>query len=97
MIKSEIIAEIAKKTGISRSDVQLTVETFFQTIKDATAKGEEIHFRGFGSFLNKKRARKIARNISQNTALIVEEHYVPSFKPSKDFLKKIKENVKDGI
>jgi len=97
MIKSEIISEIAKKTGISRSDVQLTVETLFQTIKDAMARREKIHFRGFGSFLNKKKARKIARNISQNTALIVEEHYVPSFKPSQSFLVNIKERVKDRI
>jgi DNA-binding protein HU-beta len=97
MIKSEIISEIAKKTGIGRSDVQLTVETLFQTIKNAMATRDQVHFRGFGSFLNKKRARKVARNIARNTALIVEEHYVPSFKPSKSFLAKIKENVKDGI
>jgi DNA-binding protein HU-beta len=58
---------------------------------------ENIHFRGFGSFVNKKRARKVARNISQNTALIIEEHYVPSFHPSKKFLDKIKASVKDSI
>jgi DNA-binding protein HU-beta len=97
VIKSEVISEIAKRTGISRSDVQLTVEALLQTIKSAMTKRETIHFRGFGSFLNKKRARKIARNISQNTAIIIEEHYVPSFNPSKDFLDKIKASVKDSI
>ncbi len=58
------------------------------------AEGEKVHFRGFGSFVNKKRARKIARNIAQNTALIIEEHYVPSFNPSKAFSANIKANVK---
>jgi DNA-binding protein HU-beta len=97
VIKSEVILEIANRTGISRSDVQLTIEVLFQTIERAMAKREKVHFRGFGSFLNKKRARKVARNISQNTALIIEEHYIPSFKPSKAFLDKIKESVKDIV
>jgi DNA-binding protein HU-beta len=97
VIKSEVISEIANRTGISRSDVQLTVEALFQTIKSAVAHRKKVHFRGFGSFLNKKRARKVARNISHNTALIIEEHYIPSFKPSKAFLDKIKESVKDIV
>lgn len=97
MIKSEVISEIAKRTGIGRSDVQLTVEVLFNTIKNALAAKEKIHFRGFGNFENKKRARKIARNIAKNTAIIIEEHYVPSFNPSKDFVNKIKARVKDTI
>ena len=93
MVKSQVISEISRRTGISRADVQLTVEVFFQTM----AEGEKVHFRGFGSFVNKKRARKIARNISQNTALIIKEHYVPSFHPSKAFSAKIKASVKTSI
>jgi DNA-binding protein HU-beta len=60
------------------------------------ADGENIYVRGFGSFVNKKRAKKIARNISKNTAIIIEEHYVPSFKPSKVFINKIKKSSKVG-
>ena len=97
MVKSQVISEISRRTGISRADVQLTVEVFFQTIQNAMAEGEKVHFRGFGSFVNKKRARKIARNISQNTALIIKEHYVPSFHPSKAFSDKIKASVKTSI
>ncbi len=97
MVKSEVISEIARRTGISRSDVQLTVEALLQTIKSAMTKQEKVHFRGFGSFVNKKRARKIARNISQNTAIIIEAHYVPSFNPSKAFLDNIKASVQDSI
>lgn len=97
MIKAEVISEIANKTGISRSDVQLTMEVLFQTIKNTVAKREAVYFRGFGSFMSKKRARKVARNLSHNTALIIEEHYIPSFKPSKAFLNQIKASVKDSI
>jgi len=97
MIKSEVIYSIAKATGISKSDVQLVVDILFKTIKNAMAERKEVHFRGFGNFKNKKRARKIARNISRNTALIIEAHYVPTFNPSKAFLGKIKTRVKDSI
>lgn len=90
MTKADIINEIADKTGIDKMDVQASVEAFFTTVKNNMAEGNNIYIRGFGSFVNKKRARKIARNISKNTAVIVEEHYIPSFKPSKIFMNKIK-------
>ena len=43
---------------------------------------------------SKKRAKKIARNISTNTAILLDAHYKPSFKPAKDFCKKVRENNK---
>ena len=50
------------------------VEAFFTVVKDQMVAGNNIYVRGFGSFVNKKkRARKVARNISQNTSLIIEE------------------------
>lgn len=94
MTKAEVIAQIAEKTGIDKSDVTTTVEAFFNVIKNSMAEGENIYVRGFGSFINKKRARKVARNISKNTAIIIDEHYIPSFKPAKIFVEKIKTSKK---
>ena len=93
MTKSDVINEISEKTGIDKLDVQASVEAFFSVVKTSMADGKNIYVRGFGSFVNKKRAKKIARNISKNTAIVIEEHYVPSFKPSKIFIDKIKKNV----
>ena len=89
-----MISEISEKTGISKEDVQITVEAFFSVVKGSMSEGENIYIRGFGSFINKKRARKIARNISKNTAIVIEEHFIPSFKPSKVFIEKIKSSEK---
>ena len=94
MTKADVINEIADKTGIDRADVQASVEAFFSVVKNSMANGENIYVRGFGSFVNKKRAKKIARNISKNTAMVIEEHHVPSFKPSKVFVEKVKKSVK---
>ncbi|MXV13702.1 integration host factor subunit beta [Pedobacter sp. HMF7056] len=90
MTKAEIIAEIANKTGIEKVDVQETVEAFFKVIKTSMIKGDNVYVRGFGSFVVKKRAEKTARNISKNTAIIIPEHFVPSFKPAKVFIEKVK-------
>ena len=94
MTKADVINEISEKTGIDKADVQVSVEAFFSVVKNAMADGENIYVRGVGSFVNKKRAQKIARNISKNTAIVIDEHYVPSFKPSKIFVEKIKNSKK---
>lgn len=94
MTKAEVISEISEQTGIPKEDVSVTVEAFFAIVKDSMAEGNNIYVRGFGSFVNKKRKKKIARNISKNTAIVIDEHFVPSFKPSKMFVEKIKESNK---
>lgn len=90
MTKADIISQISEQTGIDKSDVSTTMEAFFSVVKSNMAEGENIYVRGFGSFVNKRRAKKVARNISKNTAIIIDEHYIPSFKPSKVFVEKIK-------
>jgi DNA-binding protein HU-beta len=92
--KADVINEIAEKTGVDKADVTASVEAFFSVVKSSMANGHNIYIRGFGSFVNKKRKKKIARNISRNTALVIDEHYIPSFKPAKIFVNKIKTSEK---
>lgn len=94
MTKAEVVNEIAEKTGIEKVTVQETVEAFFKVVKSSMAEGENLHFRGFGSFTLKKRAKKVARNISKNTQLTIPEHFIPKFKPAKTFVDKIKKSDK---
>jgi DNA-binding protein HU-beta len=92
--KADVINEISQKTGIDKADVTASVEAFFTVIKTSMAEGNNVYIRGFGSFINKKRKKKIARNISKNTALVIDEHFIPSFKPAKIFVSKIKNSDK---
>ncbi len=94
MTKADVINQIADKTGIDKADVSASVEAFFNIVKSSMTSGQNIYIRGFGSFINKKRKKKIARNISRNTAIVIEEHYIPSFKPAKIFVNKIKNSEK---
>ena len=93
MTKADIINDISDKTGIEKVAVQATVEAFMNTVKGALESGDNVYLRGFGSFVVKKRAKKTGRNISKNTTIIIPEHYIPAFKPSKTFVEKVKKNV----
>lgn len=90
MRKSDLINKISDKTGIPKVDVLVTLETMFKEIKDSLIKGENIYIRGFGSFVTKKRAAKIGRNIKKNIAVEIPEHFIPSFKPAKEFVSEVK-------
>ena len=74
MRKSDLINNISDKTGIPKVDVLVTVETLIKEIKENISKGENIYIRGFGSFITKKRAAKIGRNIKKNIAVNIPEH-----------------------
>ena len=62
----------------------------------ASEKTAEVKFYNY-SFVVKKRAQKTARNISKNTAIIIPEHFVPSFKPAKVFVDKVKTGNKESV
>ena len=91
MRKSDLINNISEKTGIPKVDVLVTVETLIKEIKENISNGENIYIRGFGSFITKKRAAKIGRNIKKNIAVHIPEHYIPAFKPSKEFVNEVKQ------
>ncbi len=90
MRKSDLIHQISEKTGIPKVDVLVTLETMFKEVKDSLSHGENIYIRGFGSFITKKRAAKIGRNIKRNVAVEIPEHYIPAFKPAKEFVSEVK-------
>lgn len=97
MRKADLINQIAEKTGIPKIDVLVTLEAMFKEVKDTLAQGENIYIRGFGSFITKKRAAKIGRNIKKNVAVHIPEHFIPAFKPAKEFVQEVKklETVKE--
>ena len=74
MTKADIVTEISNKTGIDRNDVLTIVEGFMGTVKNAMESGENVYLRGFGSFIVKKRAEKLGRNILAKTSVVIPAH-----------------------
>lgn len=95
MRKADLVAAISEKTGVPKVDVLVTLETFFKEVKGSLSDGENVYIRGFGSFIVKKRAKKIGRHIKKNIAIEIPEHYIPAFKPAKVFIEQVKTNVKE--
>src|SRR5260221_4310061 len=95
MSKADSIKHITKKSGIPKVDVLVTLETMFKEVKKSLSEGKNIYIRGFGSFITKKRAAKIGRNIKKNIAVEIPEHFIPAFKPAKEFVQDIKDRNKD--
>ena len=62
-------------------------------MKGSLADGENVYIRGFGSFVVKKRAKKIGRHIKENKAIEIPEHFIPAFKPAKIFVEQVKDKV----
>lgn len=90
MTKADIVNEISRSTNLDKAAVLQTVEKFMEVVKDSLANGNNVYLRGFGSFIIKTRKEKTARNISKNTAIIIPEHNIPAFKPSRVFLDEVK-------
>ena len=89
MRKADVIAKIAENTGVPKVDVLVAVEQFFKEVKTSLENGENVYVRGFGSFIIKKRAAKIGRNIKKNTTISIS-----AFKPAKEFVEKVKSSKK---
>ena len=90
MTKQDVVSEIAKSTGYEKAVVSTVVGAFMESVKNSMIKKEDVFLRQFGTFVVKKRARKVARNISKNTTIVIPEHDIHAFKPSKSFAAKVK-------
>ncbi len=91
MTKADIVARVAQQTGVEKAVAMPVVEAFMETVKDSMIAGNDVFLRGFGSFVVKQRAEKVARNISKNTTIVIPAHSIPAFKPAKTFLDAVKE------
>jgi DNA-binding protein HU-beta len=94
MTKADIVTDIVEKTGIDKVVVLGVVESFMDTIKKSMAEGDNIYFRGFGSFILKKRAEKLGRNITKNTSVKIPAHMIPVIKFCSEFVEEVGTKVK---
>jgi integration host factor subunit beta len=84
MTKSALIDKVAEKVeGLTRKQTEIIVDTVFDGIKDALAKGEKIEIRGFGNFRLKQRRPRRARNPKTGEGVDVPSKRVLHFKVGK--------------
>lgn len=84
MIRSELIQKLADANPhLYQRDVEKIVNTFFDEIIEALARGERVELRGFGAFSVKKRDARVGRNPRTGDSVSVDEKCVLFFKTGK--------------
>lgn len=84
MIRSELIQKLADENPhLYQRDVERIVNTIFEEVTGAMARGDRVELRGFGAFSVKKRDSRTGRNPRTGEAVEVEEKHVPFFKTGK--------------
>lgn len=84
MTKADLVEEVADKTGLTKKDAAIAVDSLIEAISQALTDGKNIEIRGFGSFKVKSRKGRMARNPRTGEQVQVPARDVPVFKPSKD-------------
>jgi DNA-binding protein HU-beta len=94
MTKADIVDKVASGTGLTKLETEAIIEGFFKTVIEALKEGNGIEIRGFGSYRVKKKNARQARNPKTGEQVFVPEHYVPSFKFSKEFKEMVDKGMK---
>ncbi|UOF91821.1 HU family DNA-binding protein [Fodinisporobacter ferrooxydans] len=90
MNKIELIAKVAEKSGLTKKDAEVAVNSLLDTISEALASGDKVQLIGFGTFETRKRSARSGRNPQTGEVIEIPESVVPAFKPGN----KLKEATK---
>jgi integration host factor subunit beta len=90
MTKSELIETVASRVNsFSRKDLEIIIDTLFDSMSDSLSKGEKVEIRGFGSFKIKERDGRQGRNPKSGENIYIESKRVPFFKAGKEIKERI--------
>ena len=97
MTKADIVNEISSKTGLTKIETEVVINSLVISISDSLMRGERVDIRGFGSFYIKKRDAREARNPSTNEVIKLSERFAPYFKVSKLLKDKVNKTLLRGF
>ena len=83
MNKTELIAAVAEKAGLTKKDAERVVNATIETITESLCKGEKVSVSGFGIFEVKAREARIGRNPRTKESIQIPATKLPAFKASK--------------
>ena len=83
MTKTELIAAVAEKAGLTKKDAERVVNATVETITESLVKGDKVQLSGFGIFEVKAREARIGRNPRTKESIQIPATKLPTFKASK--------------
>ena len=85
MNKTELIAAVAEKAGLTKKDVEKAVSATLETIKEEVANGGKVQVIGFGTFEQRTRKARVGKNPRNGEEVKIAAATVPAFKAGKAF------------
>ena len=83
MTKTELINEVANKTGLTKKDAEKAVSAVLESITDAMALGDKVQLVGFGTFEVRDRAAREGKTPATGETISIPATKVPAFKAGK--------------
>ena len=83
MNKTELVAAIAEKAGLSKVDSEKALKAFVETVTEAMKKGDKVSLVGFGTFEKTKREAREGINPATKQKIKIAASYSPKFKAGK--------------
>ena len=83
MNKTELIAEIAEKAGLSKKDSEAAVKAFIDAVSESLKKGDKVQLVGFGTFEVSERPARTGRNPQTGETIEIAASRTPKFKAGK--------------
>lgn len=83
MKKTDFVAKVSEKTGMTKKDAEKTLDAIIESIEEVLVSGDKLQFVGFGSFEVKERPARMGRNPKTNEPMAIQAAKVPAFKPGK--------------
>ena len=84
MNKTELIAAVAEKAGLTKKDVEKTITATLETVKEVVAKGDKVVV-GFGTFEARARKEREGKNPQNGEKVVIPAATIPAFKAGKAF------------
>ena len=83
MNKTELVAAMADKAGVSKKDAEASLKAFTEVVTEELKKGEKIQLVGFGTFEVSKRSARTGRNPRTGEEMKIKASKAPKFKAGK--------------
>ena len=90
MTKADLVAQVAKKAGLTAKASKDSVNTVFSTMSDALKRGEKVVVTGFGTFMVRRRAARKGRNPQTGAEIQIPATKTPGFTAGKSLKRLVK-------
>ena len=83
MTKTDLIAAVAAKSGLTKKDAEKAVSAVLETVTETLVSGEKVALVGFGTFEVRERAAREGKNPATGEVISIAASKVPAFKAGK--------------